>query len=204
MGKEVFELEDYKPVFRQGAPHHEVKGIIRTSRTGFWYKFITVFPQHKLFIKKPSTITNIVRTFNENMIIACVENRSGVEFPERLGILIIGSYKAGENLVDHATSAKLLKRVRHRNLHSGGYAACINYNVYDNCNYTHRDLWDFNACFNFRQKVSQAFRKNWAFYTRLEKFWEIAHMRKKSFIKDFMIKKETELLKDYNEFYIAQ
>lgn len=200
--KKSFELEDYKPPFRQGSKHHAQTGPRRTGGTGFWYKFCMLFPQYKSYLKKPSDITKIIRTFHENMANACVDNRAGVEFPERLGVLFIGSYKAGDRSIDHATSEKLLKRVPFRSLNTDGYSACIYYDV-TNCNYIHNELWDFNASDPFRKKVSESFRKNWNKYAKLENYWNIARRIKKSFIKDFMLKKETELLKDYNEFYIV-
>ncbi len=195
-----FALEDFRALFTRGNKYYPPRSEKR-SGTGFWYRFCKLFPQHKPFLKKPSDITKIISAYHKNMIQVCIENRSGAEFPEGLGVLFVGAYKTSKN-INFGISNKLRKKVYFRNLHTDNLAACIYYDT-SNCSYVHNELWEFHPHVSFSKSVSEAFKKNWNLYLRLETIWSAISFRRSAFMRGYAIKKQNELLIDYNEFYIS-
>jgi hypothetical protein len=145
--------------------------------------------------------TAIIDTFNEKLWMGVIENRDGVEFPEGLGYVFVGSCKSPNKLnIDFKKSTELGQCVVNRNLSSDGYLAKIFYtNFASKYHYTHRKLWSFKASRKFKLKLSEVYREEWPKYIVVDNFAKVSSFFKHQSRK-FKVSKKMEYSKDYNEF----
>jgi nucleoid DNA-binding protein len=144
---------------------------------------------------------DLVKQFNETVLQNIVDNREGVELPQGLGYIFIGSCKIKKECVDYGKSIKYGIRVTHKNWNTEGYASKI---FYSNCSVKYRvqdnNLWMFKAARNLKKHASKAFSENWNKYihidesTKLSKYISIGKNIEK------LKKKNEDILKTYNEF----
>lgn len=146
-------------------------------------------------------VRDIIKQFNETVLQNIVDNREGVELPQGLGYVFVGSCKIKKECVDYGKSIKYGIKVTHKNWNTEGYASKI---FYSNCSVKYRiqdnNLWVFKAARKLKSEVSKAFSENWNKYihidenTKLSKYISIG----KKFERN--IERNNERLKTYNEF----
>jgi nucleoid DNA-binding protein len=146
-------------------------------------------------------VRNLIKQFNETVLQNIVDNREGVELPQGLGYIFIGSCKVKKECVDYGKSIKYGIRVTHKNWNTEGYLSKI---FYSNCSVKYKiqdnNLWVFKAARKLKNEVSKAFSENWNKYihidesTKLSKYISIGKNMEK------LKKKNDEILKTYNEF----
>jgi|LauGreDrversion4_2_1035121.scaffolds.fasta_scaffold00413_5 hypothetical protein len=143
----------------------------------------------------------IIGSFNQKLREAVVENRDGVELPEGLGYVFLGSCKSPkkENL-DYKKSTELGQFVLKRNLNSDGYLAKIFYTNYaSKYNFANKKLWAFKGAREFTNAVSKAYAENWPKYIVVEDYQLVSSLFRQS-TKSFIVKKGTPIPDNYNEF----
>lgn len=146
-------------------------------------------------------IRDLIKQFNETVLQNIVEGREGVELPQGLGYIFVGSCKIKKECIDYGKSIKYGIRVTHKNWNTEGYASKI---FYSNCSVKYKvqdnNLWIFKAARKLKKEVSKAFNENWNKYihidqnTKLSKYISVGKQIEKR------IKKTQEDLKTYNEF----
>lgn len=181
------------PRFRQ-----QTMGVCNAKTFKAFYK---KFPQHKKCSNK--LLTEIIFTFNGLLREAVVEDRDGIELPEELGTIFIGSCKPtfSENR-NYGKSNEVGVRVPNRNLGSDGYLAKIFYSNFENkYKFKHRQLWKFKGSRDFTQHVSRIYREEWPRYLVIEEFMKISALLR-SYKKDNlrMRNRAIEVSESYNEF----
>lgn len=150
-------------------------------------------------------IKEVIRTFNSSLWKFAIENRDGVELPEGLGFIFIGSCpppKKRESL-DVSLSLRMNARIRHRNLHTDGYMAKIFYTNYaSKYKFMHREVWKFEGAREFRRAVSEIYPEKWMDYVKVDSFQHINKLFERARIKHVAKERGTTVDELYNEFEI--
>ena len=150
------------------APRYRKK-VHHIINEDFYKRFYKKYPEYKE--KKKSEIYNIVKTFNTNVCQEVINNRDGVELPESLGWLFIGTCKATHRgNVDLGKSIKYGIKVSNKNWETDGKVAKIFYSNYaPKYKYKHREYWGFKPCRSFKRLVSKSYPDNWPIYIEVER-----------------------------------
>lgn len=166
----------------------------------FFKNFREKFPKHKDLTN--IQIREIIKSFNETFWETVIDHRDGVQFPEGIGAVFIGTCKQAKSAnVDYAKSKKYGVAVSNRNWETDGKLAKIFYTSYaSKYKYAFRECWSFTACRNFKRAVAKTYPDNWTMYIEVEsnrKLWKIYTAIT---LRDKNNKQLKESLKNYNEF----
>ena len=158
------------------------------------------YPKYKDLDDKD--IRNIIKRFNENFWKEVIETRDGVQLPEGLGTIFIGTCNPPvRESIDYAKSKKYGVKVSNKNWETDGKLAKIFFTSFSSrIKFINRECWSFIACRNFKRSVAKHYPENWAMYIKID---VTSKMRKTYEKYKFKTKKEASLknlLKDYNEF----
>ena len=132
--------------------------------------------------KKPlySNIDNnklkkIIKLYNVKLWNAVINHRDGVELPDSLGYLFIGTCPSSKTInPNYALSHEYGKVLQIKN----------------------RELWRFVACREFKRAVAKTYPENWTKYLVMKNKYRVAHLY------DQNVEQTKEALKNYNEFEI--
>jgi len=125
------------------------------------------YPEYKDLTSRE--FRDIIKTFNMNLVDCVLENRNGVELPEGLGYIFIGTCPpAKKKNVDYKKSIEFGTVALFKNWDSDNRLMKI---FYTNRNtkfpFLHREVWSFKAGKEFRHKASVQYRENWAKYVEV-------------------------------------
>jgi len=132
----------------------------------------------------------IVMTFNANLVDGIIDNRNGVELPDGLGCIFMGSCpKAKKENIDFARSIEFGYAATHRNWDSDNKLLKIFYTNHNTKYPFHnKQVWSFKAVKQFRKAASEAFKENYTMYIEVDPMAKISAMfdrhRKKEYIKN--------------------
>jgi hypothetical protein len=128
--------------------------------------------------------------------------RDGVELPEQLGNIFIGSSPATKRRnVDYKRSLELGKLVHHKNWETDGLTCNIFYTNYETkYRFKYHELWTFEASKQFRKAVSEAYKLNHTKFIMVDNWLKVSILFRKEQVKEQVKKKVQERLKSYNEF----
>ena len=120
--------------------------------------------------------------FNERIWKEVIENRDGVELPDSLGYIFIGTCPAAKSVnTDYALSKKYGKVLQNKNWETDGKVAKIFYTNYSTkYRFKNRELWQFTAVRQFKRAVAKSYPKKWTKYIRMENKKRVADMYKKN------------------------
>lgn len=154
-------------------------------------------------------IRKVVREFNKLIVKTVIEVRDGVELPEQLGHIFIGSCKRMKSNVDFRTSAAYLKKIQHRNWESDERTAKIFYTnsgvfftkgKVTRYGFKNQELWGFKGSRKFTRTVSKFYPDYWKRYIEIDPTKKL----KFSYLKEINKRKgkdyEEMLLETYNPF----
>jgi len=132
----------------------------------------------------------IIMTFNQKIADGVIDNRNGVELPDGLGCIFMGSCpKPKKENIDFAKSIEFGHKATYRNWDSDNKLLKIFYTNH-NTKYPFRNkqVWSFKAVKQFRKAASEAFRENYTMYIEVDPTAKISAMfdrhRKKEYIKN--------------------
>jgi hypothetical protein len=139
-----------------------------------------------------STIKKIVYTFNENIWKQVIENRDGVELPENLGYVFIGTCDFNKDTnINYGLSVKHSQEIKNRNLESDSKLAKIFYTNYQTkYKFANRELWGFQAIRQFKRSV----------YIAVDSYKKVSEMFGKEMRKLSAKKMQKNILELYDEF----
>ena len=188
-----FKTPDVKaPRFRP-----EVYNVLNAE---FFDLFRKKYPKYKNLDN--NKLKMIVKTLNKLIYHTVIDTRDGVELPEQLGWLFIGTCEQSKKQnIDFAKSVKYGVKVSNNNWDTDGKLAKIFYsNLAPKHRIRNREFWGFTACRDFKRTVAKTYSENWNMYVRLDPFSKLENIYRKAVYKD-VLKKQTEYgLKTYNEF----
>lgn len=150
-----------------------------------------------------SQFRSIIKTFNGKLWEGAIDNRDGVELPEGLGYIFIGTCPSPKKTnTDYSKSLKLGTRVRHRNFESDNYLCKIFYTNYANkYRFKNREVWMFKGIRQFSREVSRVYPLRWTMYLKVDSFIHIRQLYKRHLNKEWSAQKNIDdLPPDYNEF----
>jgi hypothetical protein len=168
----------------------------------FFDLFRKKYPRYKNMDN--DSLKKIVKTFNRYIFQTVIDTRDGIELPESLGWLFIGTcQQSKKNNIDFSKSVKYGVTVSNKNWETDGKLAKIFFtNLAPKHRVKNREFWSFRACRDFKRSVAKTYPENWNMYVRLDPLSKLETIYRKVQYKDY-IKKETEkALKTYNEFDI--
>jgi len=166
----------------------------------FFKRFRKKYPQYAETSDK--ALRDIIGLHNETLWKQVIENRDGVEFPENLGFLFVGTCNPPKkHNTDYVTSIEYKQRLRHRNFESDNYVAKIFYTNYaSKYKFRHRELWQFKGIREFTRGVSETYPENWKKYIQVENFEKINKLFKRYKSRRYYVNKTAYDILDYNEF----
>lgn len=164
-------------------------------------KFKKKYPEHKGIDYKK--FKEVITTFNTKLWENVIECRDGVELPESLGHIFIGSCPPASKKknYNYAQSKEHGVSIKHKNYDTDSFLAKIFYTNFGN-KYRFRDgeLWMFDAHRYFSRATSQAYRVDWKKYVQVDNFKHISSMYRKHVNRAKAKNLEMPIEEYYNEF----
>lgn len=173
-------------------------GILTNS---FYKEFKKKFPKYKDYTDKQ--LGKIIFDYNGRIWGAAIEYREGVELPEGLGNIFVGSCNMPKKTYnsDFGLSIKNNILTRLKNYESNGYLAKIFYTNYaTKYLFAYREFWEFKGTRDFTRTVSATYPENWKKYILVENTLLISKLYKKVKNKIFAMDAPKIIAADYNEF----
>ena len=146
-------------------------------------------------------IKDVISGFNGKIWQTVIDERDGVELPEQLGYIFVGTCPRKKSNVDFNTSAKYGEIIQNRNWESDDYLAKIFYTNFETkYKFRHNDMWGFTGLRNFKRTVGQTYPINWKRYIIVDNLTRISRLFRKEKEKHDKILETKTLLEDYDEF----
>ena len=126
-------------------------------------------------------LKKVINLYNEKLWKEVIDNRNGVELPDSLGYLFIGTCPAAKSVnTNYALSRQYGKVLENRNLGTDGKIAKIFYtNLKTKYRFKNRELWQFTAVRQFKRSVAKTYPKQWSKYIVMESKQRVADIYKK-------------------------
>ena len=180
------------------APRFRPKKLNLTNKD-FYNKFIEDNPKYAHITIEQ--FKQVISTFNGKIWETVIECRDGVELPEQLGYLFIGSCPRKKDNVDFDKSAKYGIKLQNQNWESDDYLAKIFYTNFETkYRFKHHELWGFKGVRDFTRKVGQTYPKEWKKYLQVDNLVKVSRLFRKEKYKEFKKNETNMLLDDYDEF----
>lgn len=164
-------------------------------------RFLEKYPKYKGVVSHEQ-MKDIVTSFNTAIWEEVIDNRDGVELPEQLGYVFIGTCpKKIHSNIDYKTSGELGIKVQNQNWESDQYLAKIFYTNYENkYSFRFHELWSFVGVRDFKRSVAKTYPKEWKKYIMMDDTQQTSKIFRKQVVKDFM-KNNIEIIPEsYDEF----
>jgi len=149
-----------------------------------------------------SVLRNIIKTFNKTVAQIVVDSRDGIQLPEQIGWLFIGTCQSSKKKnIDYAKSRQYGVSVENKNWASDGKLAKIFFTNYaPKHKMKNREFWSFVACREFKRNVAKTYPENWNMYVVVDPKTKIRLAYSKTLYKDLKAKETAIGLQNYNEF----
>ena len=147
-------------------------------------------------------LRKIVKYFNNTLYQTVIDTRDGVQLPEQIGWLFIGTCQSPKKQnIDFVKSKKYGVAVTNKNWETDGKLAKIFFTSYAlKHKMKNREFWGFVACREFKRTVAKTYPENWNMYLVVEPTRKIKLNSTRNYLASSAKKQETEGLKHYNEF----
>jgi hypothetical protein len=181
------------------APRYRPKKLNLTN-TEFYNKFIEDNPKYVNF--SIDQFKDVIKTFNGHIWESVIKERDGVQLPEQLGYLFIGSCprKNGDN-TDYKKSEHYGVKIQNQNWESDQFVAKIFYTNFETkYRFKNHDLWGFTGVRDFKRSVAKTYPLEWKKYIQVDNLLKISRLFRIEKFKHFKIDETAELLKNYDEF----
>jgi len=166
----------------------------------FFDEFKKKYPRYAGYDNKQ--LKNIVKTFNKTVYNLVVDTRDGVQLPELIGWLFIGTCSnAKKRNIDFAKSKQYGVEVSNNNFATDGKLAKIFYTSYaQKHKMKNREYWSFVACRDFKRLVAKTYSENWNMYRVVENNKKTKNLYGKIQYEEKLKYLTQSALKNYNEF----
>jgi len=191
-------LKEYKAPDLK-APRYRPKSLNLLNADAF-KKFLEKYPEYKGHDYEE--FKEIINTFNEKLWKTAIEHRDGVELPESLGNVFIGTcWKKKRKNIDFNKSALYGKIITNQNHETDGKLAKIFYTNYNNkYRFTNRVMWMFKGCRDFKRELGAVYPQDWKKYREIDPNLKINKLYKRRIKRDVVKKMQARMLDYYNEF----
>jgi len=166
----------------------------------FFESFRQKYPKYKDLDDRE--LKRIGKTFNQTMYQAVIDTRDGIQLPEQIGWLFIGSCQQSKKQnIDFAKSKQYGVKVSNNNWATDGKLAKIFFsNFAPKHRIRNREYWTFVACREFKRSVAKAYPENWNMYLAVDSAKQAKVAYAKHLYKDMKNKETAKALETYNEF----
>jgi len=181
------------------APRYRPKKLNLTNNQ-VYEQFITDHPKFKGLTV--SQFKEVIKTFNGKIWETVIANRDGVELPEQLGYIFIGTCprKHGDN-PDRVKSIQYGVKVQNQNWESDQYVAKIFYTNFETkYRFKHHEMWGFSGVRDFKRTVAKTYPQEWKKYVQVDNLVKVSLLFRKQKFKDFKKQETAQLLEEYDEF----
>lgn len=181
------------------APRFRPKKLNLTN-VDVYNDFIKENPKYSSLTLK--TFKNIIQLFNGKIWENVIKERDGVQLPEQLGYIFIGTCpkKKWDN-TNYKKSEYYGVKVQNQNWESDQYTAKIFYTNFETkYRFKNHDLWGFTGVRDFKRSVAKTYPIEWKKYVMVDNKLKISRLFR---IEKFKQSKQEELgvlLENYDEF----
>lgn len=149
-----------------------------------------------------SEFKSIISAFNGAIWETVISERDGVELPEQLGYLFIGTCpRQKKENVDYKKSEHYGFTVQNQNWESDQYLAKIFYTNFETkYRFKHNDLWGFSGLRDFKRSVAKTYPNKWKMYVVVDNLVKVSRIFRQEKYKSDMKLETIDLLKNYDEF----
>jgi hypothetical protein len=160
------------------APRYK-KSNYRIVNDDFIEEFLKEHPEYKEVkeIKNVSSTIRLAKSLNTYLHNHVINFRDGIDLPERLGVVFIGSLKSKRNPIDYSLSQAHNQEIRNVNLETNNFWPKIFYSKHSrNHGVTVGSIWSFYGARMFTRAVSKAFKKDYNKYRRIDNKFKIEQL----------------------------
>jgi len=175
----------------------ETKNILTKD---FFILFKKKYPKYKTIDN--IELRKIIKKFNQVVYQTVIDNRDGVQLPEQIGWLFIGTcQQSKKENIDYAKSLKYGLRVSNKNWDSDGKLAKIFFsNHAPKHKIKNREFWSFVACREFKRSVAKQYPENWQMYVEANPQTKLQYTYGRSLYKNLKLKNKEKEIHKYNDF----
>ena len=175
----------------------ETKNILTKE---FFILFKKKYPKYKTIDN--IELRKIIKKFNQVVYQTVIDNRDGVQLPEQIGWLFIGTcQQSKKENIDYAKSLKYGLRVSNKNWESDGKLAKIFFsNHAPKHKIKNREFWSFVACREFKRSVAKQYPENWQMYVEANPQTKLQYTYGRSLYKNLKLKNKEKEIHKYNDF----
>jgi hypothetical protein len=175
----------------------EVKNVLSKE-------FFNLFKEKNVKYKglENAALRKIIKHFNKTVYQTVIDARDGVQLPEQIGWLFIGTcQQSKKENIDYAKSLKYGVRVTNKNWDSDGKLAKIFFSNYaPKHRIKNREFWNFVACRDFKRAVAKSYPENWQMYVVADPKTKLQWAYSRTTYKDMKLRQTEKALQNYNEF----
>lgn len=180
------------------APRYRPKKLNLTN-TSFYERFVEEHPKYSSLTV--NQFKDIIKTFNGKIWETVIKERDGVQLPEQLGYLFIGTCPRKKSNVDFKKSSNYGVVLQSQNWESDDYLAKIFYTNFETkYRFKNHELWGFKGVRDFTRAVGQNYPKEWKKYVQVDNLMKVSKLFRIQKFKHMKTEETKELLKDYDEF----
>lgn len=193
-------MKDFKsPDLKAPRYRPEVHTIMNKE---FFESFKNKYPKYKDLDDKE--LRKIIKYFNKMFYQTVIDTRDGVQLPEQIGWIFIGTCQSPKKQnIDFIKSKKYGVTVTNKNWETDGKLAKIFFTSYAlKHKMKNREFWSFTACRDFKRSVAKSYPENWNMYLVIEPTKKIKLNNAINYLVNATKRKDKESLKTYNEFDI--
>lgn len=193
-------MKDFKsPDLKAPRYRPEVHTIMNKE---FFESFKNKYPKYKDLDDKE--LRKIIKYFNKMFYQTVIDTRDGVQLPEQIGWIFIGTCQSPKKQnIDFIKSKKYGVTVTNKNWETDGKLAKIFFTNYAlKHKIKNREFWSFTACRDFKRSVAKSYPENWNIYLVVEPTKKIKLNNAINYLVNATKRKDKESLKTYNEFDI--
>ena len=158
------------------------------------------YPKYKNLDYK--LLKEIMRKFNNAIFQGVIDTRDGIQLPESLGWIFIGTcQQSKKENIDFAKSRKYGVTVTNKNWETDGKLAKIFFTNYaPKHRMRNREYWGFTACREFKRTVAKTYPENWNTYIVVDATQRLKLAYSQAVYKEIKLKETIKALENYNEF----
>jgi hypothetical protein len=166
----------------------------------FFERFKEKHPKYKKL--SDAELRKIAKLFNQTVFHTVIDTRDGVELPEQIGWLFIGTCQQSKKTnIDFAKSHKYGVKVTNKNWETDGKLAKIFFTNYAlKHKMRNREFWGFTASREFKRTVAKTYPENWNIYVAVTNTQRLKETYSKMMYKEMKAKETSKALETYNEF----
>jgi hypothetical protein len=186
-----------KPDIKGPRYRPEVHNIMNKE---FFDSFRQKYPKYKNLTD--ADLKKIGKAFNRLVFQTVIDTRDGVQLPESIGWLFIGTCEQSKKYnIDFAKSHQYGVTVSNKNWATDGKLAKIFYTNYaPKIKIKNKEYWKFVACREFKRSVAKTYPENWNMYVAVDPTEKIRKTYQKFKTRQIALKLQSKALETYNEF----